>query len=333
VQSAKSDFSAIGEEAFLPPSETQSNAVFAFEEVEQGPLAWQFGGRFERTKLDPEGGGSRRFNEVSGSAGVVWKLHRDYALALSVTHTGRAPNAQELFADGPHAGTSSFEIGDRSLNAERSLGIEASLRRRTGFVTGSATLFANRFRGFIFEQPTGLVAIEEAGAWEFLPPDDEAVEAQEGGLPVYRQVQRNARFWGAELEAIWHLHEQNHYQLDLRFAADFTRAREGSRNLPRIPAARLSSGVFLAHESWSAGAEVQRVFEQDRTAPNETNSDGYTLVNAHLSRVISLGRTRWDVFVRGTNLADAEVRPHTSFVKDLAPLAGRAVTGGVRLSF
>jgi iron complex outermembrane receptor protein len=75
------------------------------------------------------------------------------------------------------------------------------------------------------------------------------------------------------------------------------------------------------------------VLDQDRVAANETSSDGYALINAHISRTLVAGRTRWDVFVRGTNLANEEVRPHVSFVKDLAPLARRAVTGGVRLLF
>eukprot|EP01036_Dinobryon_divergens_P057433 gene57433-76683_t len=73
---------------------------------------------------------------------------------------GRAPNAQELFADGPHAGTQSFEIGDPKLRAERSLSAEISLRRRAGFVTGAVTAFTNRFNGYIFEEPTGPVAAD-----------------------------------------------------------------------------------------------------------------------------------------------------------------------------
>ncbi|MBL9209333.1 MAG: TonB-dependent receptor [Opitutaceae bacterium] len=333
VQSSRSDFSAIGDEAFLPPSVTRADAVFAFEELKQGTLTWQFGGRYERTRVAPDGGRTRRDNELSGSLGAVWKLNPDYALAVSLTHTGRAPNAQELFADGPHAGTQAFEIGNADLGAERSLSFEASVRRRTGLVTGAVTVFANRFRNFIFEQPTGLVAIEHDGAWEFLPPDDEEVEEHGGGLPVYRYVQRDAKFWGAEVETVWHLHDRSDWQLDLRLAADVTRAREGSRHLPRIPPARLSAGLFWANAAWSAGAECKWTLAQNRVAANESPSDGYTMISAHLTRVLSVGRTQWEIFVRGTNLANEEARPHASFVKDLAPLPGRGATAGVRMKF
>jgi iron complex outermembrane receptor protein len=329
----RSDFAAVGDEAFLPPSVTRTDAVFAFDELEQGALTWQFGARYERTRVAAEGGRVRRDNELSGSLGAVWKLNPDYALAVSLTHTGRAPNAQELFADGAHAGTQAFEIGDADLAAERSLGFEASVRRRTGFVTGAVTFFANRFRDFIFEQPTGLVAIEHDEAWEFLPPDDEEVEEHGGGLPVYRYVQRNANFWGAELETVWHLHDRSDWQLDLRLAADFTRAREGSRHLPRIPPGRLTAGLYWAHDGWSAGAESKWTLAQNRVAANETPSDGYLLVSAHVTRTLTFGRTEWEVFIRGTNLANEEARPHPSFVKDLAPLPGRGAMAGVRMKF
>jgi iron complex outermembrane receptor protein len=195
------------------------------------------------------------------------------------------------------------------------------------------TIFAHRFRDYIFERPTGQVAIEENEGWRLALPDSEAAEGQEEALRVFRYVQNDARFWGAELEAIWHLHESTKWNLDLRLAADFTRAQESGRNLPRIPATRTTGGVSWAAGSWSATAECQVVMAQNRVAANESASDGYTLVSAHVSRTFELGRAQLKVFLRGSNLADAEARSHTSFVKDLAPLAGRALTAGARITF
>jgi iron complex outermembrane receptor protein len=78
---------------------------------------------------------------------------------------------------------------------------------------------------------------------------------------------------------------------------------------------------------------LQVVFEQNRVAASETPTDDYTLLSAHVSRNFSLGHTQLEVFLRGSNLTDDEARPHTSFVKHLAPLAGRAAVAGVRLAF
>lgn len=333
VQATRAIFDATGDEAFLPPSRTTTAAVFAFQEITLQPLTWQFGGRYERTNLSSPGVDARRTGRLSGSAGAVWQLDDTHNLAVSLAYTSRAPNAQEILANGPHAGTQSFEIGNAALSPENALGFEASLRRRKGFVTGAATLFAHSFDGYIFEDPTGLVAVEHRGEWEFLAADDEHAEEHGGGLPVFRYAQRDARFWGAELETVWHLHEHAGSQFDLRLAADFTRARAAGRNLPRIPATRLMAGLAWTNNAWTLGTDAQFVLDQDRVTPNESASDGYTLVSAHVTRTVELGHLHLEVFARAANLTDAEARPHTSFVKDLAPLAGRSVTAGVRLSF
>lgn len=331
-QSTRSAFNAEGEEAFLPSSTTRGAALFAFEEVARGPLTWQFGARVEETRLAVTRARDRRDRELSGSAGLVWKLDSAWSLAASVSRTGRAPNVQELRADGPHAGTQAYELGDAGLDSEVSNGMELSLRRRTGALTGAVTVFANRFRGYIFERPTGEVAVEHDGEWELVGANDP--EAREhGGLPVYQFIQRDARFQGVEAEVLWHLHDARDSQFDLRFSADLVRAKADGQHLPRIPAARVAVGALWATERWSLGAEVQRTFAQERTAPGESRSAGYGRLGAHVTRVLTAGRVRTEAFLRGSNLTDAEARPHPSFLKELAPLPGRSLTAGVRLAF
>src|SRR6478736_1777072 len=87
-QSTRSDFAAIGEEAFLPPTVTLGNAVFLYEETVTGPVTWQLGARFEQQKVTPETGSG--YDEVSHplatfTGGAVWKLAANYALALSLS--------------------------------------------------------------------------------------------------------------------------------------------------------------------------------------------------------------------------------------------------------
>jgi iron complex outermembrane receptor protein len=337
TQFSGSDFDAAGAEAFLPASDTRTAALFAFEEIATGAVSWQVGGRLERTRISPSGSATRSIDEGSASAGVVWKFDPAHAFAFSLTHTGRAPNAQELFANGPHAGTQSFEIGDRSLDSEKSLGFEASLRRRTGAVTGAVTFFANRFRGYLFAAPTGELGREIDGEWEILPAgeddDDHDADSAVEAFPVYRYTQRDARFHGAELEAIWHVHDRSNWQLDLKLGADITRATAGGQNLPRIPPARITTGALWATAGWSAGVEAQFVFAQRRTAPAETRTDPHTLISAHLMRTMQFGHLETEFFLRATNVTNEEARVHASFVKELAPLPGRSVTAGVLVMF
>ncbi len=343
-QAGRSDFAAAGAEAFVPASRTTQHALFLYEEAEFSPLTWQIGARIENQDLALRDGSGidRDDTALSLSTGLVWKLDETWTLAASLARTERAPNVQELYADGPHLATGAYEIGRPDLRRERSLSLDLSLRKRAGFVTGAATVFAHRFSGFIFEAPTGEIAVPHHDHWHFHGHHDHDDHddhhdhgEEEAGLPVYRFAQRDAHFHGAELEAIFHLHGDGENQLDLTLGADFTRGRNrGDReHLPRITPARTKAGLIWSHGPFTLGGEVQWVAGQHRIAPYELPTDSYELVSAYATYRHVAGRTVWDFFLRGTNLGDAEARLHTSLLKDVAPLAGRSVSAGVRLSF
>jgi len=333
-QGGRSDFEAYGEEAFIPPSRTDTHALFALEEIEFQPGTWQVGARIERQKIDlRDGSGIKRDDDqISFSTGFTHNYGADWTLGASLAGTQRAPNAQELFAQGPHVATNAYEIGDPALRQEKSVAVDVTLRKRTGLVTGAFTLFANRFSGFVFEEPTGQVAVEHDGVWEF---HDAASAGAEGGVDVYRFVQRDARFHGAELETIIHLHAGDGRQLDFLLGADFVRGRNRSdaANLPRITPLRTKAGLAWRRGALALGGEVQFVARQTHTAPDETPSAAYELISAYANYRLSSGKLGWDVFIRGTNLGDREARLHSSFLKEVAPLPGRNVTAGVRLTF
>lgn len=336
-QGGRSDFEADGDEAFVPASRTTTNALFLFEEAELAPFTWQLGARVENQDLAlRDGSGSKRDDTLlSVSTGLVWKLDDTWTLATYLARTERAPNVQELHADGPHLATAAYEIGNPGLSRERSLALDVSLRKRVGFVTGAVTVFNHRFNGFIFEVPTGETAVPHDDHWDIHGHDDHDDHEDEAGLPVYRFIQRDARFHGAELEAVFHLHGDGDRQLDLIVGADYVRGRnqDDREHLPRITPTRTKAGLAWSHGPFALGGEVQWVSSQHRTAPNELPTDRYELVSAYATYRHIVGRTVWDLFIRGTNLGDKEARVHTSFLKDVAPLPGRSVMAGMRLSF
>lgn len=316
AQYTRSDFSAFGDEAFLPPSLTQNIALFVFEELRLRPLTLQFGARAERQKITGDFG--RRTDDLwSASLGAVLALDREkiWTLSASFARSGRAPNAQELFADGPHAGTGAYEVGDPDLSRESSLGFDLGLRRKKGRVTGALTLFANRFDGYIFERATGAVR---------------------DGLDEYVYTQCDALFYGAELELIFHLHATAAHSLDLEFTADMVRAedRDARESLPRITPRRAGVALEYRGRGFSAGANLRAVERARHLAPGETRTAGHGLLGAHLTWCIPLGgHAEWEIFARGANLTNREARNHVSFLKNTAPLPGRNVTVGMRVVF
>ena len=321
-QSQRSDFSALGDEAFLPPTSTLVNSAFAFEEVNFDPVRLQFGGRFDYQTVDADAdpnfgpAAARDFATGSGSAGIVYTFQEHYAAALSVAYTQRAPNYQELYANGPHLATDAFEVGNRRLGLEESLGLDFSLRRKEGRVTGSIGAFYNRFERYIALVPTGV--------------NDPTFQ-----VPIYDYTGVPAEFFGTEAEAVLHLVDtaQRKVHLDLRTDWLEARNRATGEPLPRISPLRYGAGMSYEEGGFSARLEALRYEPQSRVAAGETPSAGYTQLNASVSYTTPVGHTTLTLFLRGTNLLNEEERNHVSFLKDLAPLAGRGALAGAQLRF
>ena len=239
-----------------------------------------------------------------------------WSTALSVAYTQRAPNYQELFANGPHLATDAFEVGDPTLDPEHSLGLDLTFRRRTGFVTGSVGGFYNRFRNFIALTPTGA-----------LDPVNNLPIFTYGGVP--------AEFYGGEAEVLFHLIETQPRQFHLELRADWVEAsnRGTGEPLPRIAPLRFGGALIFKQHSFRARLEALRSDYQGRLAANESATDGHTLVNLGLSYGFGTGKVQWEAFVKGSNLLGEEIRGHSSFLKDIAPQAGRGATLGLRASF
>jgi iron complex outermembrane receptor protein len=313
VQYLDRDLDAVGAEAFIPATTTERWALFTLQEIAVGQLRWQLGGRFESQDVTPTGQTARSHDGLSASAGLVWDATESFAVAASVSRAVKMPAPEELFSNGLHVATQSFEVGDPNLVEEVGTGADLSLRLEAGRVSGELTVFRQEFSDFIFQAFTG---------------------DEEDGFPVVQYSQRDATFTGAELRGRFELLDRDDHHVHLSVLADTVDAElEAGGNLPRIPPARFGGGLHYHGASWNASAEAQRVEDQDEVSENETPTSGYTLVHASLGYRLFLGNTVVDLLLRGRNLTDEEARVHTSFLKDVAPLPGRNVTLGIKLVF
>jgi iron complex outermembrane receptor protein len=342
-QTERSDFSALGEEAFVPRTLTLTNSLFLFEEIARDPVRFQFGLRYDHITADAEAGDNfgpardRTFDNLSASVGVIYTPVEGYAIALNGAFSQRAPTYQELFANGPHVATGAFEIGDDRLKQEKALSLDLSFRKKTGRVTGALSFFYNHYTDYIGQFANG----------ETRDLDGEA-------LPVYAYRPTDAEFYGGELEVTFHLLDpavepvpagkdgrtaapppKPQHKLDLELKADYVRATDlnTGRPLPRISPIHASAALNYSYDRFTAGIEGQFSGRQNRTADFETATDSYMLLNANLSYKLPLGRTETTLYIKGVNLTNEEAREHTSFLKDIAPLSGRGVVCGMKLTF
>lgn len=336
------DFEALGDEAYVPPVRSRSLGLFVVEERDFGFGRLEAGARIERTQTDPSGAQARDFTPLSLSAGAVFNLSEAVHLKLYLTQAERSPVQEELYAFGPHAATATFERGDERLGIERFRNVELGLDLHQGRWSFAANLFYNRVSDYIYlsEIDEGLSAdgSGDAGSDGLADRvgDDGSFEADSELLLLdYRQA--DAQLHGYELEAGYALIAEGPVRLRVQVFADEVRASlDGGERLPRITPRRYGVGLELQSERGSGSLRYTRVDEQDRISALETPTDGYGLLSADASWRLfgdaGYGQ-RLEVYARGSNLLDEDIRRHTSFIKDLVPAPGRSGSLGVRYSF
>lgn len=325
------DFSAVGEEAFVPPSETDAIGGFVLEKSDWGPWHFEVGARFEYQDSKRRDGTANADHDLfSVSGGAVWNFIDDYEVGVSISRAQRAPTIEELFADGPHLATNTFEIGDPSLDEETSNNFDLSLRKVNGKWTWTLNLFANLIDDFIFLQESDL---NGDGVIDRVNEEGELV-VNEDELLLVNNLQEDARFYGVEFETIVGLLNDTRGKLDLRVWGDYVRGKlDDGEDLPRITPPRFGAGLEYQRGPWHSGINFTHVFDQDDVAPLETKTDGYTMFNAYADYALSWGPVQYTLFARGRNMLDEEARRATSFLKDRAPLPGASAVVGIGVTF
>jgi iron complex outermembrane recepter protein len=310
----------IGDEKFLPKSETRQFGLFTLQSFDLGVLRAEAGARAERSTLTADADGDlgnpayqRNFTAVSGSAGASVEMFNGWRAGLNGSYTQRTPSAEELFANGPHAGTQAFEIGNPQFKMEKSTGIELALRGNGNGYSLSASAYYSSFKDFIFEAPTGAVL------------DD---------LPVFQYAQAKARYYGAEIEVSYRMAQVGNFEITMDGVGDFTKARivEGG-NVPRIPAMRLLGGLTAESEKLSGRVDAEWVDGQKRVAAFETTTPGYYMVNASIDFKPFGEPGKASITLSANNIFDVTARRHASFLKDYAPLSGRDIRVTLKAAF
>ncbi len=339
VQVLGRDFEALGDEAFIPPVTIQEIGVFLLQRLDRDAWGVEGGLRVDRRTLDPSldgrptsdaaaasgvnwagAAGKQDFTNASASVAVFWRPVSAWFLGLSLAHNSRAPTEFELFADGPHGGTGSYEIGDPALDAEQVTSLEATLRWTGDNGKVEAHIYSADYKGFIDEMRTGLFV------------DDAGVIDPAGGLPVVRFTQTDATFYGGELEGSYDLWRGGDGVLSAEGSYDYVRGETDIGPPARIPPYSVTGRLVWKAPRLEGQVEVRHVAGQGRLSAFELPTEAYTLLSARVSWR-PLADQDFKLFLDGRNLTNQEAREHTSFLKDIAPLPGRTLRAGVTYSF
>ncbi|WP_164116772.1 TonB-dependent receptor [Sphingorhabdus sp. Alg239-R122] len=314
VQYVFRDFVATGAEAFVPPNITNQFGIFTLQEYSSG--GWDFEGaaRYDRSNVNARTLGiMRSFNSFSAAIGAGYTTATDLKIGVNLSRSERAPAAEELLSNGPHIATQAFEIGNPDFTTEKSIGGEFYVRYDSPDIQLSATAFVNDFEDFIIDIPTG---------------------GEEDGLPIFQYIQNDATYYGFEFEGSAKLAEAGGFRFIADTVVDYVHAKlDGLGPVPRIPPLRVLGALEAQSSALTLRGEVEWFADQDRNANFETETEGFTLVNASAS---------WKPFGKGggltliasaNNIFDVIGRRAASFTKDFAPLSGRDFRVSAKVSF
>lgn len=319
LQYKRIDFDAIGDEAFVPASDTKATSLFLFEELALSD-AWLLQGsaRFEGQSISGPTIAEKYDDTAFGaSIGAVWRPVEDIRVSANFAMTERHPNSTELYADGPHVAAQRYERGSVTLSngilaKEESTNVDITVHGDTGRVEWSLTGFVNSIDDYILLRPTAL-EIDE--------------------FQVFDYGQTDVEFTGMEIEALVEIWDRKDSHMHVRVFTDFVNAEEVATgaNLPLIPPLRVGLGLHGGWDKFNASIDATFADDQTDVAENELPTEGYTLLNASLSYTLS--DPGLYIFLRGTNLLDEDIRQHTSPLKDLVPLPGQSLHVGLRYDF
>ncbi|MEM9254001.1 MAG: TonB-dependent receptor [Pseudomonadota bacterium] len=317
------EFSTVGEEAYIPKTDSEEIGVFLVEDYHAGDLLFEVGLRYDYVDRDPSGSAQGEdFDAYSVSGSALWEFSDNVQFGLSLSRAERAPAVEELYSNAEatspdelveHVATGAIEVGDPDLDTEVSNNADLSLRFEEDLDYLEANIFYNDFEDYITLINTG----EEI---------DE--------VPVLEYRQEGAEFWGLELDTEFTLANFGESRFALGLFGDYVRGElDSGGDVPRLPPTRFGGRLSLGEDAWYVWTSLLWADDQDRPGDNEEETEGYTRWDIGGEYRLPIADGQVLLSLEGRNLADEEIRLSTSFLRDEAPEAGRSVVATVRYSF
>ncbi|MEK9630029.1 MAG: TonB-dependent receptor [Nitrospinota bacterium] len=313
-------FSALGLEdaSFITPiTRTNSYAVFAQEEFNVGATVAQIGLRIEHTVLKSElrANPDPEFTPISVSVSDLWKINDHSSFNVALTRSQRAPMVQELFFNGGHEATRTFQEGNPFLDMETSYNIDLGYKYNSKRVAFELNLFHNWVNDYIFTERTGGTSAD--------------------GDPIVAFRQASATFIGYEAQLIYHVWKNAQQDVDLTVFSDYTRGQfENEGDVPRIPPLRVGFQVDHRYGNWSSNLRFTHAATQEYAGTLEASTPSYNLLNINTHyHVDKFKNTDLTIYAKGKNLLDENIRNATSFLRNFAPEPGIGAEIGIRIDY
>jgi len=322
-----------GSRFFIPNFESSNAAAYFIGKHNTTHIDAEVGIRYDARQLTSfrnNNGNIRSITEnwqgASASAGVTFKISPAFQWLLNGATAWRAPGVNELYVNGLHHGTSSFEIGDANLQAERAYNFSTQLKYKLAdsALLVDVTLYNNLIDGFIN-----------------LVPDTPATLTIRGAFPTFRYRQTNARLTGADISLFfkWSKHLHSNIKSSWLWAFD----RTNSTWLAQMPSNRwyadlayhLPQGKYLSNNL--IRIHTQTVLQQRNLPRNNTDyllpPPTYTLFGVELATQLGWGKQRIQCSISATNMLNTVFRDYMDRFRYFNDGMGRNIAFRMQYSF
>lgn len=306
-----SQFKSIGDESFAPNSQTVSQSIYMLEEYKFNQHKISFALRRAEHQIDSID--NKSFSTNNASIGEEYIFNDIWTIKTNINHLERAPSYFELFADGVHAATGQYIVGNSSIKNEVSNGINFNIKRKDSNNTTSVSAYYNYFNTYIGSFNTGRKIPRGGSDW------DEA---------IFKSVK--ASFKGIELESKQLL--TDNLIGTIRTEYIIARNEDTGSYLPRIAPLKIGIGSTYQKERYSLNINLLHAFAQNKLSANELKTDAYTNLSLLATYQIPI-KYNIELFSKANNLLNEDIRDATSYIKDIAPQGGRSIMFGLRGDF
>ena len=237
--------------------------------------------------------------------------------------TSRAPRIEDLFSDGPHLGTYSYEIGEPNLEQENTIGFENTTSFSANSHELKLTSYINYSTNFHILQKEG-DGYEPGATWI------EWGSGSAGWLYKYKLYGKETLIQGFEPST-----KLNLKYFDLLANASICRGinLEDDKPLAYIPPDLLRIQIEKRVLFLNNTIEGIFVSDQSKLGEFEYPTEGYNLLNYNCSYTFSRNENIHQIIFQVTNILDETYYNHLSKIKMIMPEPGRGINLRYKVNF
>jgi iron complex outermembrane receptor protein len=237
--------------------------------------------------------------------------------------TSRAPRIEDLYSDGPHLGTYSYEIGEPNLEQENTIGFENTTSFSGNKYELKLTSYINYSTNFHILQKEG-DGYEPGATWI------EWGSGSAGWLYKYKLYGKETLIQGFEPSV----------KLNLKYFSLLANASicrginlEDDKPLAYIPPDLLRIQIEKRISFLNNTIEGIFVSDQNKLGEFEYPTDGYKLLNYNCSYTFSKSENIHQIIFQVTNILDETYYNHLSKIKMIMPEPGRGINLRYKVNF